>query len=303
MTDRHIPTRTELQAYVREHRNWGRWGDKSEAGTVNLITAEKRAAAARLVTSGRTVSLSRPWPIEPTAENPDPASLYVMFHGTRSEGGAGDYIGVAYHGHSVTHVDSLAHQWDQDGLWEGHDPWETIVPSGVKFGSVDAWRDGIVTRAVMLDVPKHRGEPYVTHDEPVHGYELEDIAAKQGVSLQAGDAIAVYSGREAYAAEHGGTWGGRPEMPGLHPSCLPFVRENDVSVLAWDMLDVMPLVYGSVSVHTAINAFGLVLLDNALLEPLAAACAEEGQYEFMLTISPLVVPGGTGSPVNPIAVF
>ena len=58
-----------------------------------------------------------------------------------------------------------------------------------------------------------------------------------------------------------------------------------------------------VDLHTAINAFGVVLLDNALLEPLAVACAAEGSYEFMLNISPLVVPGGTGSPVNPIAIF
>ncbi len=56
LTERHIPTKAELQTYVREHRNWGRWGDKSEAGMVNLITAEKRVASARLVTSGRTKS-------------------------------------------------------------------------------------------------------------------------------------------------------------------------------------------------------------------------------------------------------
>ena len=245
MTNRRVPSKAELQSYVREHRNWGRWGDDPEAGAVNLITAEKRIAAARLVKSGRTVSLSRPWPVTPTAENPDPASLYVMFHGTRSQGGAGDYLGVAYHGHSVTHVDSLAHNWDRDGLWEGHDPWETIVPSGVKHGSVDAWKDGIVTRGVLLNVPKHRGEAYVTFDEPVHGYELEEIADKDGLDLQAGDALVVYSGREAYASEHGGTWGGRAEMPGLHPSCLPFIRDNDISVLVWDMLDLLPPVYGN----------------------------------------------------------
>ena len=57
------------------------------------------------------------------------------------------------------------------------------------------------------------------------------------------------------------------------------------------------------TIHAAISSFGVVLLDNALLEPLADACADEDRYEFMLTINPLVVPGGTGSPVNPIAVF
>ena len=52
-----------------------------------------------------------------------------------------------------------------------------------------------------------------------------------------------------------------------------------------------------------IPAYGLPLLDNALLEPLAARCAEQGRYEFLLIVLPLVVTGGTGSPVNPVAMF
>ena len=57
------------------------------------------------------------------------------------------------------------------------------------------------------------------------------------------------------------------------------------------------------SVHGSIFAYGIGLLDNALLQPLAEACAEEGRYEFMLTVNPLRVVGGTGSPVNPVAIL
>ena len=57
------------------------------------------------------------------------------------------------------------------------------------------------------------------------------------------------------------------------------------------------------SVHAALFYFGLALLDNALLEPLAGACAQEGRYEFMLTLNPLVIPGATGSPANPVAIL
>ena len=57
------------------------------------------------------------------------------------------------------------------------------------------------------------------------------------------------------------------------------------------------------AVHGAIFSYGTALLDNALLQPLAEACAEQGRYEFMLSINPLKVIGGTGSSVNPIAVF
>ncbi len=70
------------------------------------------------------------------------------------------------------------------------------------------------------------------------------------------------------------------------------------------MMDAAPNEYGIPhTVHGAIPAYGVALLDNALLQPLAEVCAEEGTYEFMLTINPLVVVGGTGSPVNPIAMF
>jgi hypothetical protein len=85
---------------------------------------------------------------------------------------------------------------------------------------------------------------------------------------------------------------------------LPFIRDADVSLLVWDMMDHMPNGYDIPwSVHGVIFAYGVGLVDNALLEPLAAACAEEGRYEFMLMVLPLRVVGGTGSPLNPVALF
>ena len=112
------------------------------------------------------------------------------------------------------------------------------------------------------------------------------------------------SGREKFAASNGGVWTRGAERPGLHASCLPFIRDNDMSLLVWDMMDAAPNEYGVPwTVHGAIFAYGVSLVDNSLLEPLANVCAEEGRYEFMLTINPLRVIGGTGSPANPIAVF
>ena len=305
MTDRRVPSREEVDSYLRDRRNWGRWGDKGSAGAINMITAEKRLSAVGLVSTGRTVSLSRPLPVEPTVENPRPAHHYMQKVERPPGGGAAmDYYGVFYHGTATTHIDALCHVWNQDGIWDGRDPDETIGFSGAKYGTVDQWSDGILTRGVLLDVPRHRGKPYVTVDEPVHGWELQDIAKEEGVTLEPGDAVMVYSGREAYAQDHGGAWGGTPQRPGLHASCLPFIRDNDVSILGWDMMDAGPNEYGIPwTVHGVIFAYGVALLDNSLLQPLAEACADEARYEFMLTINPLRVIDGTGSPVNPIAVF
>ena len=97
---------------------------------------------------------------------------------------------------------------------------------------------------------------------------------------------------------------GPNERPGLHVSCLEFLRDHDVSVLVWDMLDHLPVGYDIPwAVHAALFAYGVALVDNALLEPLARACVEEQRDEFMLIVAPLVVVGGTGSPANPLAVF
>ncbi|MCY4075744.1 MAG: hypothetical protein OXH04_10000 [Acidobacteria bacterium] len=96
-------------ALYRSRRNWGRWGDDDQVGAVNLITPEKRAAAAGLVRTGRTVSLSRVF--EPPQHFMQKGSL----------GGPGgfvvDYLGFIYHGGVVTHIDALCHIWDEEGMW------------------------------------------------------------------------------------------------------------------------------------------------------------------------------------------
>ncbi len=305
MVERRIPTKEEVMSYLRDRRNWGRWGDKGSAGAMNLIDANKRLEAVSLARTGRAVSLSRPWAVEPKAENPRPAQHFMSVLDRPHGGGAAmDFYGVFYHGTATTHIDALCHVWDDGGMWDGKSPDEILGYDGGRYGTVDAWSNGILTRGVLLDVPRHRGAPYVTIESPVHGWELEDIAAAQGVEIHPGDAVMVYSGREAYAARNNGNWAGEAERPGLHASCLPFVRDNDLSILGWDMMDASPNEYDIPwSVHGVIFAYGVALLDNSLLQPLAEVCAEEGRYEFMLTINPLNVIGGTGSPVNPIAVF
>jgi kynurenine formamidase len=306
MTTKHrIPTKEEVQSYLHDRTNWGRWGKKGSAGALNLITPKKTLAALRLATQGRTVSMSRPFNVNPSLENGRPAQHYMMVQDRPPGGGASmDFYGIFYHGQSTTHIDALCHVWDERGMWDGKDAKEVLKFDGAKYGSVDAWKEGIITRGVLLDVPRHRKKPYVTMEMPVHGWELEEIAAAEGVKLEAGDAVMVYSGRESYARDHGGLWGGGAQRPGLHASCLPFLRDNDVSILGWDMMDHQPNEYGLPwTVHGAIFAYGVALLDNALLEPLAKVCAEEKRWEFLVTINPLYVIGGTGSPVNPIAVF
>ncbi|HLZ68549.1 MAG TPA: cyclase family protein [Dehalococcoidia bacterium] len=303
MMQRTVPSKEEVLSWIREKNNWNRWGADDQKGAINLITPAKRVAAAKLVRTGRSASLSREWPKTPAPNNPTPAQHWIRWMDRGSGGAAVDFYGIQYHGWATTHVDALCHVWDEKGLWNGRTVEQVLTPLGAVLNDIDQWREGIVTRGVLLDVPRFRGEPYVTEAKPVHGWELEEIAAKQGVKLEPGDALCVYSGREAWHAANPEWKGGSPS-PGLHASCLRFLKENDIAVLSWDLMDASPNEYGIPwTMHAAIFAFGVALIDNSLLQPLAEACAQEGRCEFMLTVAPLRVVGGTGSPANPLALF
>jgi kynurenine formamidase len=299
-------TTADIHSLLRDRSNWGRWGDDDQRGAINLITAEKRAAAAGLVRTGRSVSISRDFPTVETPLNPRPMKHTVNTIQHMTGGAALDHLSFVFHGFTATHVDALCHVWDEQGLWNGRKPEDSIAPEGVNFGGIEAWRDGITTRGVLLDVPKFRGEPFVTIEKPVHCEELEAIAKAQGVEMEPGDALVLYGGREKFTDANPEWRMESPSSPtpGFDASCLAFIRDHDVAVVAWDMLDASPNPYGIPwAVHGAIFAYGIALVDNALVEPLADACAEENRYEFMLTFAPIPIVGGTGSPVNPIALF
>jgi kynurenine formamidase len=306
-----LPTRQEIDALIRDRSNWNRWGKDDQKGAINLITPAKTVAATRLVQKGRSVSLSREFPKEPGPGNAYPAQHYMRTIPRGTGGFAADYYGIFYHGVQSTHIDALCHTWDDRGMWNGRDPAKEVGFDGATFGGIEAWSEGIITRGVMLDVPRHRGTDSITFETPVHGWELEEICAKRNIKMEPGDAICVYSGRDAWQRANPDSTYGRPfggggsiDRPGLHASCLKFIRDHDVAVLVWDMLDLMPNGYDIPwAVHAAIFAYGIALLDNAFLEGLATACREENRDEFMLVISPLRVKGGTGSPANPLAVF
>jgi kynurenine formamidase len=188
-------------------------------------------------------------------------------------------------------------------MWNGRQPDDVVHPSGVRWGGIEQWGSGIVTRGVLLDVPRYRGDPYVTQHRPVHGEELAEICAAQSVEVRPGDALAVYSGREEWDRREA-SWGSGTSRPGLHASCLSFIRDSDCAVLVWDMMDMLPNgLELSWAVHAAIYAFGVALVDNALLDRLAGACARAQRYEFMFVAAPLPVDGGTGSPLNPLAIL
>ena len=304
LADRTPPTVEEYRAYKERFKNWGRWGDDDQFGTLNHITADGRRAAAALVVEGRSVSCGNPLAKTPGPRNPNPAQHFMRF----GPGGSGDYIGVSYHGFVNTHIDALCHVWTGEWgeMYNGKSSSE-VSSAGAATNSVDGWRDGIVTRGVLYDIPRLRGADYVALDQPVHGWDLQDTAAAQSIEPRPGDAVLVRSGADPFfAANPDFPHEFPPQTPGVHASALEFLYETNAALLGWDLQEAggQQEYSARIGLHeVAIPYMGLPLLDNANFEVLAAVCAELGRWEFQLVIAPLIVEGGTGSPVNPIAVF
>ncbi|MSP21756.1 MAG: hypothetical protein EXR66_01830 [Dehalococcoidia bacterium] len=185
------PTPEEFTDYKRRFSNWSRWGAEDEFGTLNFMPPAVRRSAAAMVTEGRSVSCANPLAVTPAPRNQNPAQHCMRFGPT----GSSDYIGVSYHDFVNTHIDALCHIWTE--------PWGQMYngrlssdfsTTGSRSNSVDRWRDGIVTRGVLYDVPRFRGTPHVAVDRHVHGGDLADIAKAQGVEPRPGDAVLVRSG-------------------------------------------------------------------------------------------------------------
>jgi kynurenine formamidase len=310
ITDRTPPTSDEYASWRTKFSNWGRWGDDDELGTLNFVTPEVRSAAAALVRDGRAVSCSRSIDTKPGPANPYPARHMVAM---QDSGAMCDHLSLFIHGFTETHLDALCHLpiAEGDETWNGRRLDQYGMPTE-HTGTVDFWRDGIVTRGVLYDIPRLRGTDFVTPGAPVHGWELADAAAAEGVIPQSGDAVLIRSGYGPYFAATGEQPGfGAPA--GVHASCIEFLYDTEASMLVWDMQDAPSAAQGIPNPrgipialhvhHILIPYMGMPILDNADFEQLAPACADAGRWAFQFVVAPLVIPRGTGSPVNPLAIL
>jgi kynurenine formamidase len=294
---------SELIDLFEQCSNRGRWGDDDELGTLNHITDEKRRAAAALVRTGRALSIGRDLSTVQSSNNPRPV-VHMMTYEQHSPLSALDFFGVATHGFAVTHLDAISHVYWEDNVYNGRRAGDVALPSGMAYGSIHAQRQGIFTRGVLLDVAAARGVPWLEPTEFVTVSDLEAAEKLAGVRVETGDAVFVRVGLEAREGEQG------PEdlsqRAGLDAEVLPWLHEREVAVYSGDCVERIP--YPSTRVPLPLHqiglvAMGLVLLDCPHMEDLASTCAELDTNEFLLTVAPLRLPGGTGSPVNPICLF
>jgi kynurenine formamidase len=291
--------------------NWGRWGADDQLGTLNFITAEKRLAAAALIRTGRVVPLGREF-------SPQTPRLRDFHYEMRSfkddalpeEAASIDIIGMTCHGFALTHIDALCHYFTPPGpywtptgtqaMYNGY-PVDDVTPNGaLKLGIEHVGATGMVGRGVLLDIAELHGGP-LPLGTIITVADLEAAERAHGVKVGEGDIVFIRNGAGPANTFQNGS--------GLHAECLPWLRDRRVAVLSSDSdSDVHPTVPGfnkwTLPMHmVGIPYMGLQILDNTELDGVAQACAQEGRWEFFLSVAPWRMRGATGSVVNPLAMF
>ena len=291
----------QYERWKTELSNWGRWGKDDQIGALNLITPAKRRQAAGLVRDGVSVSLAADADTVKAVDNPSPYEVTMLSM-------ASDRIAVNYHGIAHTHLDSLAHISANGVFYNGYAPsQDAVMKQGHARNSIHNVKDGILTRGVLIDIPRLKGVPYLEPGTPIYVEDLEAWEKQAGVRVGPGDALFVRTGVWARRQAEGPWLRGRAEggrSAGLDPSVIPWLKARDVALLGSDH----PQYVSPAPLRGAVHDFALVylgvhLFDNCDLEALASAAAARKRWEFMVTAAPLPIRGGTGSPLNPIATF
>lgn len=300
----------EFSSLFEKLRTWGRWGPDDEGGALNLLTAERVAAAVALVREGITTTLSLPLNTHLAEHNPSPADHHMTALAAAAADADRthfnkDYVGADYHNDGHTHIDALSHVAYDGSLYNGK-PETAVTDAGARTDSIAVLKDGLIGRGVLLDVPRARGVPWLEPGEHTFSEDLEAAEGGQGVRVGQGDVLLIRTGHARRLKELG-PWDTPNAKAGLHPTALSFVADRDIAVLGSDgNSDTAPSTTDGVAfpIHVlTITAMGIHLLDYLQFEDVREICERTGRWEFLFVAAPLRIVHGTGSPLNPIAVF
>jgi putative cyclase len=288
----------EKDQMMKELSNWGRWGKQDELGALHLITQAKRQQAIALAKTGTVVSLMRPIVItEKSAAikadgRPDGSPFFEARYRTFPEdsffaGFNSDVQEFAMHGALLTHLDGLCHDSYGGQHYNGFPLQGTTDPvKGCGKLGIQALKEGIVTRGVLIDFPRLKGVASLPRGTRLRAEDVVAWEKQTGLKISSGDAIFLYTGRKPGMEETG---------VGYDLSIARLLKQRDVAVVSSD---------GANADHQlTLAALGVYLIDSTELAQAAETAARLKRWEFMLVVSPLPVPGGTGSVVNPLAMF
>lgn len=301
--------------------NWGRWGEDDQRGALNLLTGDVVRSAMGSVQAGRVLSLSLPIKgstssnVSSTVPHLKGRPLpqhFMSVDGADYEAGvklpaggrglADDALIVSPHG-TTTHMDALCHMWTGKQIYNGHPSSRIRSYGATRCGMENI--EGVVTRGVLFDMPAFRGVDVLDPADRITVADLETLSARNGITVGQGDAIVIRTGwPTVFAQSPERYWNGEP---GLSSEAAQWLAARDIALVASDNSAISGLnVEGRADetleddIHMIfLWRHGIYLIEMLWLEELAAA----GQATFLFVVAPLKIVGGTGSPVNPLAVL
>lgn len=324
-----VPER--FAAIAAKVNNWGRWGADDQLGTLNLITDEVRRRAAACVRTGKTFALGLALS---EAEGIQKGMLPGRFNPIRTM----SYINVALSDdpewicanedivvmplQCATHWDALAHVSYGGRIYNGF-PQSTVTSAGASRCGIHLV-DSLVSRGVLLDVARARDAHVLDGGYPIVPADLDAACELGGVRIEPGDVVLVRTGQMAHLHMSGRFPAGGAtvpvpnlmgfgsvmryiaEAPGLTMATAEWFHERDVAAVATDTLSLEVLPCEDEDIYLPVHLLHLVEMgmtqgQNWILDDLAADCAQDGVYTFLLDATPLPFTNGLGSPVNPVA--
>ena len=298
--------------------NWGRWGPDDQIGTLNFATPSRVASAAKLIKKGKAFSLGIP-----LDQNGPQTGLFggrfnpihqMLATGTDAVAGRQDWNKIRYADDTLnlcvqgaTHWDALGHIFYEDKAYNGFDA-KLIDSRGLSVLGIENSRNKMNGRGVLLDIARFRGVPWLQDGEGISNDELDACAKAQRVKIRRGDFVIIRTGQMERCNSEG-SWGGYAggDAPGvLFENCY-WSYEKEIAAICTDTwgVEVRPNETGDANQPwhwVVIPAMGLCMGEIFHLKELAEDCAKDEVYEFFFCGPPLVIPGATGSPINPQAI-
>lgn len=303
-------THEMFDQWMTELSNWGRWGKDDQMGAVNLINPAKRKQALALVKEGVSFSMARDAETEKAVDNPAPIVHQMTRVGVRNQsgdfGGSADTFFISYHGYAHTHMDTLCHFFYKGKMYNGY-PMEEVTDQGAAKNSILNFKNGIITRGVLMDIARLKGVDYLEPGTAIYPEDLDAWEKKAHLTVGPGDVVFIRTGRWA-RRDVKGPWSVQEAgLAGLYASCARWLKARDVAILGGDgAQDVLPSGVEGVAqpIHElALVSMGMPIFDNCDLELIGREANRRQRWEFLVTASPAAVPKATGTVLNPIATF
>lgn len=308
----------DVKALADKYKNWGRWGDDDQLGTLNYITPQKIVDASGLVKQGKVLSLAIPFddngPQTGSFGRFNPIHFMLQDGGDVSIGAQDHLPNIQYTDDAVTMPLQCATQWDalahilyRGKMYNGYEA-HHVNSTGAKKNGMENAKDKVVSRGVLLDIPRYKGKQWLEPGEAVYPEDLDGAAAMGEVSVGTGDIVLVRTGQIGQVRADG-SWGeySGGSAPGLGVDCAQWICEHEVAGYATDTwgTEVIPNETPDIfqPLHMILIVHAGVLVGEIFdLEGLAEDCASDGVYEFLFVAPPLPITGAVGSPINPQAI-